>query len=160
MSIRFFCDCGAVFEVPDDQAGLEGRCLGCGTQLTIPEKSQEVVDIPPESSGASPSSEDVVAKLPSVHGLYCPFCGAFTGKDAITCPSCRRTVNQEIKPQTGKSPLNPVDWLLVTVLAPSGLLTGFVLLLIGKKKGLDMVGIAAASMLIWWFVFIIMGWIG
>jgi hypothetical protein len=160
MSIRFHCDCGALFEVPDDQAGLAGRCLGCGKQLTIPDDSQILIDIPPASSGASSSGPDTATKPESVHGLYCPFCGAYTGKDAVTCPSCRRTVNQETFPQTTKSPLNTVDWLLVTLLAPSGLLTGFVLLLIGKKKGLDMVGIAAASMLIWWFVFIIMGWIG
>ncbi len=159
MSIRFYCDCGASFEVPDDQAGLTGRCLGCGTRLTIPEKSQILIDIPSDSSDASPKGQ-VPAKQESVQGLYCPFCGAFTGKEAANCPSCRRTVNQETLPQTTKSPLNMVDWLLVTVLAPSGLLTGFVLLLVGKKKGLDMVGIAAASMLIWWFVFIIMGWIG
>jgi hypothetical protein len=159
MSIRFYCDCGASFEVPDDKAGLAGRCLGCGNQLTIPEKSQILIDIPPASSGASSSGRDTAAKHESVQGLYCPFCGAFTGKDAPTCPSCRRTF-QETLPPTTKSTLNMVDWLLVTVLAPSGLLTGFVLLLVGKKKGLDMVGIAAASMLIWWFVFIIMGWIG
>jgi len=159
MSIHFYCDCGASFEVPDDQAGLAGRCLGCGAQLTIPEKSQIVIDISPESS-PSPGDQGTSAKTESVHGLYCPFCGAFTGKDAITCSSCQRPVDQEIRPPSPQSPLTTVDWVLITVLAPSGLLTGFVLLLAGNKKGLDMVGIAAASMLIWWFVFIILGWIG
>jgi len=159
MSIRFHCDCGASFEVSDDKAGLAGRCLGCGAELTVPDKSQVLVDAPRESSDASSGGHETAAKHDAVHGLYCPFCGAFTGKDATTCPSCGRTV-QETLAQTTKSPLNKVDWLLVTVLAPSGLLTGFVLLLAGKKKGLDMVGIAAASMLIWWFVFIIMRWIG
>jgi len=126
--------------------------------LTIPEKSQIVIDISPDSS-PSPGDQGTSAKTESVHGLYCPFCGAFTGKDAVTCSSCRRPVDQEIRPSSAQSPLTTVDWLLITVLAPSGLLTGFVLLLAGKKKGLDMVGIAAASILIWWFVFIVLGWI-
>ncbi|MBI4964219.1 MAG: hypothetical protein HY913_13150 [Desulfomonile tiedjei] len=160
MSIRFHCDCGASFEVPDDQAGLAGRCLGCGTQLTIPEKSQIPVDITPASADAPPVDEAAAPRTTSVRGLYCPFCGAFTGHEAITCPGCRKTVNQELHPPSQKIPFTPLDWLLVTLLAPSGLLTGFILLLVGKRKGLDMVGIAAASMLIWWFVFIIMGWIG
>lgn len=160
MGIRFYCDCGASFEVPEDQAGLAGRCLGCGTQLTIPEKSQILIDIPPDHSEASSRSRGAAAKTESVQGLYCPFCGAFAGKEAITCANCRKKINQEVQSALGESALTPVDWLLVTVLAPSGLLTGFVLLLVGKKKGLEMLGISAASMLIWWFVFIILGWIG
>jgi len=160
MSIRFYCDCGASFEVPDDQAGLPGRCLGCGNQMTIPEKSLIVIDVPAESTGVSPEGAEASTGTESVRGLYCPFCGAFTGQEAITCPSCGRTVNQEDRPQDNRFPLTTLEWVMVTALAPSGLITGFVLMVLGKRKGLDMVGIAAASILIWWFVFIVMGWIG
>jgi hypothetical protein len=39
------------------------------------------------------------------------------------------------------------------------LVAGFVHLVAGHKKGLDIIGLSVAAILIWWFVFLVVGWI-
>ena len=34
--IRFQCDCGKAFNVPDEQAGKRGKCSACGNMMRIP----------------------------------------------------------------------------------------------------------------------------
>jgi len=160
MAIRFSCNCGATFEVPDEQAGQRGRCLGCGEELTIPCPAKPCEDVGGEVENVAPLSEEPDHSTETVHGMYCPFCGAFAGKDAVKCPSCARFLEIPVQDPNERPPLTTGDWILVTALAPPGIVAGFVQLVMGSKKGLDLIGIAVAAILIWWFIFLVMGWIG
>lgn len=159
MAIRFSCDCGATFEVSDEQAGLRGRCLGCGQELTIPHADTPSEEIRQEAEQVAEVPEQPEHKSDTIHGLYCPFCGAFAGKGAVKCPRCSRFLDMPKPVPDERSPLSTSDWILATAFAPLGVVAGFLQLVLGQKKGLDVIGVSVAAILIWWFVFLFMGWI-
>jgi hypothetical protein len=159
MAIRFSCDCGAAFEVPDEQAGMRGRCLGCGKVLSIPDAAPEGLEISPEVPEVPSVSEPVEPQSEEVTERYCPFCGAFVGENAVQCSSCFKPLTVPPSVPQALEPLSTVDWVLATALAPVGMVTGLVLLVLGKKKGLDLLGLSVIAILLWWFVFVLMGWI-
>jgi len=159
MAIRFSCHCGATFEVPDQQAGLRGRCLACGQELSIPQAAAPEEETSREAPPVAAIAEEPEPRVEEVPGRYCPFCGAFTGTDAVRCDNCSREMAIPQQVSDEPTPLTTVDWILATALAPLGMVHGFVLLTLGNKKGLDVIGLSVAAVLLWWVVFLLMGWI-
>jgi hypothetical protein len=162
MTIRFSCTCGSTFEVSEDYVGRIGRCRRCGIEMTIPLSSDSgtagrvsSVSEPSIQASASTSQrtdERLHLSQPASASRFCPFCGKETLANPVLCPHCFKTISRR---DTGRSRglgLSPADWILVTILAPLGLLGGFVNLILGNRKGLAMMGIATASIVIIWFV--------
>lgn len=180
MTIRFSCKCGAIFEVPDDKAGLTGRCRKCGEEMPIPNVSETVDDnrdisdviesirdetpdsdhiseVPAEpETGAPPDSETVTE---TNRERYCPYCGREVVTQTPFCPHCLKSLKPPASPGSLHHELTHFDWFLITVLAPMGLVGGFVSLVMGNRKGLNMIAISTATILLSWLIFVLLGWI-
>jgi len=76
------------------------------------------------------------------------------------CPRCGKTAVTSPKRAVERLPLTTLDWILVTALAPAGMVAGMVSLIAGNRKGLDMIGISTAAMMLWWVLYLVVGWIG
>lgn len=86
---------------------------------------------------------------------FCPFCGREINGDSMECPHCRRVVHHPGLNNPSPLTLTTADWILVTALAPLGLLGGFVSLILGNRKGLGMIGISTASLVVMWLMLLI-----
>lgn len=159
MAIRFSCECGATFEVPDHQAGLRGRCLGCGKELSIPHADAPMEESRPEAPQEEISVHEAGPKREEAREQFCPYCGTFMGEDEHTCAACHGHPRSAQPVDSEAAPFTATDWVLATALPPLGMVAGFVLLGLGKKKGLDVLGISAIAILVWWVVFLLLGWI-
>ena len=167
MTIRFSCQCDAAFEIPDDNAGRLGKCRKCGREMVIPSESEPARPTPVEA-GLGERAEHAVG-LPAhdqghVPGgmavpetRFCPFCGRETNGDPMACLHCTRAMRRPDSAQPSPFTLTPADWILVTALAPLGLLGGFVSLIRGNRKGLGMIGISTASLVVMWLTLLIVG---
>jgi hypothetical protein len=180
MTIRFSCNCGATFEVPDDQAGLTGRCRNCGEEMTIPNVSEhadegmDVTEVTDTARSRTPGFHDI-SEVPvdpqtsahegseicteTIRERYCPYCGREVDHQASFCPHCLKNLRPPESPPSLHQELTPVDWFLVTALAPLGFVGGFVSLVMGNRKGLHMIGLSTATMFLTWLVFVLLGWI-
>jgi hypothetical protein len=161
MTIRFSCSCGALFEVPDDLAGMPGKCRNCGSEMTIPaDQRLEPTQDSPDAEPVQPEPETARESEPQqpVPFRYCPYCGEPQYKPGGLCPTCLRRHNPKPVPTPDPVSLNPADWVLTTAFAPFGLLHGFVILLLGYRKGLPMMGIATASLAVWWLIWLVFMW--
>ncbi len=159
MTISFSCDCGAVFEVSEDMAGFQGRCRKCGREMTIPHRSVDAVPQPPDEPLPLPEEKEAPRPVSPSEARFCPFCGKPTPTAATMCPSCFKPLRPRPPRLIDGSQLTLSDWILVTVFAPVGVLGGLLHLILGRKKGLNMIALATACMVIWWFAFAIIGWI-
>jgi predicted nucleic acid-binding Zn ribbon protein len=167
MTIRFSCQCGAQFEVSDDKAGLLGRCRNCGEEITIPDTPQPVDDdttdsdesLPEQAASGPMVSADDEPLTETSPIQYCPFCGHQIEEYSAFCPNCRKILRHPTSNSQQHDPFTPIDWTLATVLAPVGLVLGFVSLATGNRKGLNMIGISTASMFVFWLISVVMGWI-
>ncbi|MDQ7784887.1 MAG: hypothetical protein RDU20_18535 [Desulfomonilaceae bacterium] len=168
MAIRFSCDCGAQFEVADDKAGLLGRCTNCGQEMTIPFALPPVEDHPadprgfaPETFDADPVSSEEDTPPADTSGIqYCPFCGQSVQEHTDFCPNCRQELRRPPSKTSDHDVFTTIDWTLATVLAPIGLVLGFVSLVTGNPKGLKMMAVSTAGIFVFWLIAIVMGWIG
>ena len=168
MTIRFSCQCGATFEVPDDKAGLLGRCRNCGKKMMIPPASEHVpgdaLDAPTAEASSAPVPEprsyaDDAELAVTQTGRYCPYCGHAVVDQALFCPRCLKDLPDPSAVPVNLDTLNTVDWILVTVFAPVGFLGGFVSLVMGNRKGLTMIGISTLSVVLIWLFFVLLGWL-
>jgi hypothetical protein len=172
MTINFSCDCGALFEVSEDMAGLLGRCRKCGREMTIPHESAVEATKPannPESFLREESQPDTPESLPphqeapppasTGEARFCPFCGKPTPTAADACPSCLKALSPTPLRLIDGSQLTLPDWILVTAFAPLGVLAGLISLVLGHKKGLNMIALAAACLVVWWFALAIVTWV-
>lgn len=156
-TIRFSCECGAAFEVSRDQAGRLGRCGRCGKEMLIPEASE------PQPTPLPLTPTPHVEQPPSSvrkQSRFCPFCGQSVRANARVCPSCFKKLSPEKGAPKDQPRLTVLDWVLSTVFAPLGCIGGFVLLVMGTRKGLDMMGISTVSIFAWWCIAVLVGWIG
>jgi hypothetical protein len=157
-TIRFSCDCGAAFEVTKEHAGRLGRCGRCGREFLIPDTSEPSAAPPPQ-----PPKPHVEPTLPSPAPQavlrYCPFCGVSVREDTRLCPSCFKRLDRIPKVRAEQSDMTVVDWILSTVFAPLGCVGGFILLVMGSRKGLDMMGISTVAVFVWWCIALLVGWI-
>ncbi len=72
-SIRFKCECGKEFSVPETLAGKKGRCPGCGSLVIIPAKAP----IPGDADRAAGSTGEAGASSPASGDPYgAPVSGA------------------------------------------------------------------------------------
>ena len=165
MAIRFRCGCGALFEVAEENAGKQGRCKRCGSDMIIPAVSHETPDAadrwpsPPPRSSASGAQTTPAERHPHRRARFCPFCGVESGEEAEVCPSCFRRIKKKKIQNQGAVILTPIEWVLVTLFAPLGFLGGFVNLVMGNRKGLHMIGISTLSMLMMWVMLQVMNWL-
>lgn len=70
MPIEVVCQCGTRFRVPDERAGLKGRCFACGSIVAVP--------------------------VPRDPARDCPFCGYHIDpppRARRKCPGCREWIN-------------------------------------------------------------------
>ncbi|MCX7047565.1 MAG: hypothetical protein NTX50_19030 [Candidatus Sumerlaeota bacterium] len=101
MTIRFTCDCGKTFRVPDQFAGKTGRCPNCNALKTIPLQALQNAP-PPTPALPSATSSAVPPPLPPAFsaagaagvaasgGLLCAICRwPIQPREARrACPSC------------------------------------------------------------------------
>lgn len=156
MTIRFSCDCGASFQVPKEQAGRLGRCGKCGKEIQIPDASEPPPTPPPAAPKPKVEQTAPPAREP---GRFCPFCGRPVRRNAGVCPSCLKSLNSKPSAPAEQQRLSTVDWVLSTVAAPLGCIGGFILLVMGNRKGLNMLGISTVGVFVWWCVALLAGWI-
>lgn len=156
-TIRFSCDCGAAFQVTKEHAGKLGRCGRCGKELLIPETSEPVAGPPPQPP--KPRVEPSPQPQAPQAVRYCPFCGVSVGEDTHLCPSCLKRLDRTPKVREEQSGMTVVDWILSTVFAPLGCVGGFILLVMGSRKGLDMMGISTLAIFVWWCIALLVGWV-
>lgn len=155
LTIRFSCTCGAEFEVPSNQAGRLGRCGRCGKEMVIPETSELVEPSPALVQTQAPQQSPQHPQ----RGRFCPFCGQAVQENARLCPSCLKNLTPEKSIKIDQSRLTTIDWVLSTLFAPLGCVGGFIFLVMGTRKGLDMMGISTVSIFVWWCMAILLGWI-
>lgn|GEM_PF-1782469 len=160
MTIQFSCECGARFEVPDDKAGLDGRCRQCGVRMVIPHKTEIPLEPISERPDDARESDSVPQPAVAPATRFCPFCGSPMAEASGPCPRCGKTAVTSPKRAVERLPLTTLDWILVTALAPAGMVAGMVSLIAGNRKGLDMIGISTAAMMLWWVLYLVVGWIG
>ncbi|MFH1114386.1 MAG: hypothetical protein V1792_10735 [Pseudomonadota bacterium] len=167
MTIRFSCHCGALFEVPDDQAGLVGRCRNCGQEMTIPHASSPGGDSTEELDKPSSDLADSSPFVPEEdrhvtetgHIRYCPFCGNPVDQHSDFCTGCRKVLGSQPDRDGYLDPFTPIDWTLTTIFAPVGFVLGFVSLASGRRKGLHMMGVSTASIFMLWLLSAVMSWL-
>lgn len=134
--------------------------------MTIPEPS-ETIPLPdisdtepaPELNDAPEVYADDAELAVTRTDRYCPFCGHSVVDQALFCPHCQKDLHEAETLRPNLDTLNPVDWILVTLLAPLGFVGGFVSLVMGNRKGLTMIGISTLSVFLFWLLVVIMGWI-
>lgn len=159
MTIRFSCDCGAEFEVPADRGGLMGRCGRCGKQIPIPLASAPAPPVADEIAD-SPKEASPEGHPETFPHQFCPFCGTPTESGIVPCPDCARKMAGARLRREKSYGLTTADWILVTVLAPLGFLGGVVNMVMGNSKGLNMMGIATATIFGVWLAAVALGWLG
>ena len=91
MAIGFDCpECDKRMWVPDDLAGMKGRCPGCGAFVPIPNPANDAPAKPP-----APRSDGTA----HVCTFMCPDCDQLLtipfqrGKIDVSCPGCGATVS-------------------------------------------------------------------
>lgn len=157
MTIRFSCPCGALFEVEDQMAGRAGRCRNCGLEIVIPQRSEPTIQARPEP--AFQPDEHEKQHTPQTRALFCPFCGKPTTPDAMICANCLKALRPDRPSLEERARLTLADWVVATALAPLGLVAGFISLVMGHRKGLDVMGVSTVSLFFWWLVLVVMGWL-
>jgi len=139
-------------------AGLAGRCRKCGRETIIPEGSEpEVMDLDSTQHVHPPEKDN--GHIPEERPQFCPFCGNPTTPDAMLCANCLKILRPARPSLEERSRLTMADWVLATALAPLGLMAGFIGLITGNRKGLDVMGVSAVSIFFWWLVLVVMGWL-
>lgn len=104
MTIEFHCPhCDKLLRTPDDKAGVQAKCPGCGETVTVPAPAarQEAADFD-EMFGGPPPAERMPAGADSESGQSaevedssaadetknCPMCGAAIKAAAVRCRFC------------------------------------------------------------------------
>lgn len=159
MTISFSCDCGALFEVSEDMAGLVGRCRKCCREMTIPSASADEPPHPVNEPEPVQQAEEARFQA-SAEGRFCPFCGKPTPPATDTCPSCLKLLRATPPRLIDASQLSIPEWILVSVFAPFGLLAGLLCLVMGQRKGLTMIAFSTACLVFWWLALATVSWIG
>ena len=96
MTMRIECpECRRHLQLPEDLAGREVKCPGCGTvwvtDASLALAVCSVEDDQPQDAiqPAQPRrSEEPVAPAPSGPGVPCPHCGALLAPEAVLCIDC------------------------------------------------------------------------
>ena len=110
MTIEFHCPfCQKLLRTPDDKAGVNANCPGCGEVVTVPDATHEtahadslslnVEPVPPPaevSGGVDPTVEESLdAPGPRGEIKICPMCGAEVKQAAKRCRFCGENFVQQ-----------------------------------------------------------------
>jgi len=131
MPLKVTCEnpnCGAVFEVPDEEAGTVVACPKCG----------EPVEVPGGGETAEVQRSDGRKGVAHPARLRCPNCGALLGVRDAVCPKCGADVRtgaaMQVRKAKKRMPLVPIaiGGGIVVALA---ILVGLILLAVKLASG-------------------------
>ena len=169
--------CGKTLSAPDNAAGKKAKCPGCGQIMTVPEAVLEAEDIyaparePPTPFSPQPSAGDGGSWLDEVQGAAasptapgpgsdarrpCPECGEMIAVGAAKCRFCNAVFDPRLKAQLAKrnysasdEDLTTGDWVFCILCGGIACIFGIVYAIQGKPKGMKMVGISFAAIVVW-----------
>jgi predicted RNA-binding Zn-ribbon protein involved in translation (DUF1610 family) len=171
--------CGKTLSAPDASAGKKAKCPSCGQIMIVPSVVQPPADQfgygapqPPSPYGQQPTPEptgnwldDVQGPAPTPGGpggdarRPCPECGEMIVAGAAKCRFCNAIFDPRLRLKAkrdrsgGDEDENPsaLEWIICGL--PGclliGCIAGIVYAIQGKPKGMKMVGISFAAMVIW-----------
>lgn len=169
--ISFTCkSCGRPIRVQDSLAGRAAKCPGCGNRVRIPDDDPLG---PLEELGGAHEYDDDYGELSSEAGTYPVSGGMFSdgergnpyatssGRRLAECPSCGESIRSSASrcrycgeyldggtARHRDDALQISDWVLAILCPLVGCIVGLTYLLMGRRKGLTMMGVCFLVVLI------------
>lgn len=165
MSIVVQCSvCGTTQQVEDFAAGTNIACSVCGATIQIPEQIYDAIvdsfDEPLKPLDEVRSTEALAAPVEGER-KPCPVCRKMIVATAAKCRFCHKIFDPRFGPSLmGKSKsgdpdddLSTGDWILTVLCSTIGCIAGVVWMIRGKKKGIKMIVVSIAFVILWNILF-------